>query len=64
MPIYTITTEDRYKVQADTLEQALASYRVGFEEIEPEIFEMTAAEVIDQDSFEYIDGKVHIEEDN
>jgi hypothetical protein len=62
MPIYTITTEDVYKVEANTLEQAMASYRVGFEGIEPEIFEMTANEVIDADFFEYLGGEVRGEE--
>jgi hypothetical protein len=62
MPTYTITTEDVYKVEADTLEQAIASYRVGFEGIEPEVFEMTTAEVIDPDYFEYLGGEVRAEE--
>jgi len=61
MPTYTITTEDVYKVEADTLEQAIASYRVGFEGIEPEVFEMTTAEVIDPDYFEYLGGEVRAE---
>jgi hypothetical protein len=62
MPIYTITTEDIYKVEAETLEQALASYRVGFEGIEPEIFEMTTNKIIDPDFFEYLGGQVRGEE--
>jgi hypothetical protein len=62
MPIYTITAEDVYKVEADTLEQAMASYRVGFEGIEPEVFEMTTAQVIDPDLFEYLGGEVRAEE--
>jgi hypothetical protein len=62
MATYTITTEDVYKVEADTLEQAIASYRVGFEGIEPEVFEMTTAEVIDADNFEYLGGEVRAEE--
>jgi hypothetical protein len=62
MATYTITTEDVYKVEADTLEQAIASYRVGFEGIEPEVFEMTTAEVIDPDYFEYLGGEVRAEE--
>jgi hypothetical protein len=61
MPTYTITTEDVYKVEADTLEKAIASYRVGFEGIEPEVFEMTTAEVIDADFFEYLGGEVRAE---
>jgi hypothetical protein len=62
MPIYTITAEDVYKVEADTMEQAMASYRVGFEGIEPEMFDMTTAEVIDADLFEYLGGEVRAEE--
>jgi hypothetical protein len=62
MPKFTITTEDVYEVEADTLEQAIASYRVGFEGIEPEVFEMTTAEVIDPDYFEYLGGEVRAEE--
>ena len=62
MPIYTITTEDVYRVEADTLEQAMASYRVGFEGIEPEIFEITPDKVIDTDFFEYLGGAVRGEE--
>ena len=62
MPIYTITTEDVYKVEADTLEQAISSYRVGFEGIEPEMFDMTTAEVIDADFFEYLGGETRAEE--
>jgi hypothetical protein len=64
MPIYTITTKDRYKVQADTPEQALASYRVRFDGIEPEIYEMTIETIVDQDAFEYLDGQVKVREDN
>jgi hypothetical protein len=62
MPIYTITAEDVYKVEADTMEQAMASYRVGFEGIEPEMFDMTTAEVIDADLFKYLGGEVRAEE--
>ena len=61
MPKFTITAEDVYEVEADTLEQAMASYRVGFEGIEPEVFEMTTAEVIDADFFEYLGGEVRAE---
>lgn len=63
MPTYTITTQDRYTVEADSLEQAIASYRVSFEGIEPELFGLTQEEVIDQDVFEYLDGEVKAEED-
>ena len=63
MPRYTITTQDRYTVEADSLEQAIASYRVSFEGIEPELFGLTQEEVIDQDVFEYLDGEVKAEED-
>jgi hypothetical protein len=63
MPTYLITIQDRYSVQADTLEQAIASYRVGFDGIEPEMFEMEPHSIIDQDAFEYLDGEVRAEEE-
>lgn len=63
MPSYVITVQDRYSVQADTLEQAIASYRVGFDGIEPELFGLDADSIIDQDAFEYLDGEVKAEEE-
>ena len=63
MPTYIITNEDRYKVEADTLEQAMASYRVGFYGIEPEVFGLEADSIIDQDAFEYLDGEVWAQEE-
>jgi hypothetical protein len=63
MPTYTITAQDRYTVEADSPEQAIASFRVSFDGIEPELFDLKPEEVIDQDSFEYLDGEVKAEED-
>jgi hypothetical protein len=62
MPKYTITTEDVYEVEADTLEQAMASYHVGFQGIEPEVLDIKADEIIDPDFFEYLGGQVRAEE--
>jgi hypothetical protein len=64
MPIFTITSEDRYQVEADSLEQATASFRVWFDEVEPELFEIESKDLIDQDLFEYLDGKVEVREKN
>lgn len=64
MPIFTITSEERYQVEADTLEQAIASFRVWFDEVEPELFEIESKDLIDQDLFEYLDGKVEVREKN
>ena len=64
MPIFTITSEERYQVEADTLEQATASFRVWFDEVEPELFEIESKDLIDQNLFEYLDGKVEVREKN
>jgi hypothetical protein len=64
MGSFVIVSKDRYKVEADTLEQAIASFRVWFDGIEPELFEIDKKDVIDQDLFEYLDGKVKVREDN
>ena len=64
MTKYVITIEDRYEVDAESAEQALASYRVRFEDIEPEMVGLTVDQVIPQDEFEYLDGKGSVEESN
>lgn len=64
MPTFIITSEDRYQVEADTLEQAIASFRTWFDEVEPELFEIETKDLIDQDLFEYLDGKVEVRENN
>jgi hypothetical protein len=57
MPVYEVEIVNTYKVIADSPEQALGSYRVVFEDIEPELVGLTPEEVLDQDEFEFIDGK-------
>ena len=64
MPKYIIVAEDRYEVEADNAQQALDSYRVCFEGIEPSYFNLDPKNVIDQDSFEYLDGEVRIKEND
>jgi hypothetical protein len=62
MPKYIIVAQDRYEVDADNAQQALDSYRVCFEGIEPEFFNLDPKNIIDQDGFEYLDGEVRVEE--
>lgn len=62
MSKYIVTITDRYEVEADSPEQALASYRVSFDGIEPEILEIAPEDVIDSDDFEYLDGSGTAEE--
>ena len=57
MSKYTITITNRYEVEADSPEHALASYRVVFDEADPEILGIDFWQVIPQDQFEYLDGK-------
>lgn len=57
MPEFEVTITDTYKVTADTKEQALASYRVSFEGMEPKFYGLTPDQVIDQDDFEFLGGK-------
>lgn len=62
MPKYVITIEDRWEVEADSPEHALASYRVSFDNHEPELLGLTYPQVIRQDKFEYLDGQGKAEE--
>lgn len=57
MPKFVITIEDRYEVEADSPEHALASYRVAFDNADPEVFGIGYPQVIQQSKFEYLDGK-------
>lgn len=56
MRLYEIEITERYSVMAESEEQALASYRVGFDGVEPELVGLTSEQVISQDAFEYLDG--------
>ena len=67
MPKYIITNSERYQVEADSPEQALAIYRVVFDGIEPELVDLPEDVYQDPDQFEYLDGEtqaVELEEDN
>ena len=62
MPKFIVTITDRYEVEADSAEQALASYRIGFEDQEPELFDLNPEDVIPTDDFELLDGFGEAEE--
>jgi hypothetical protein len=62
MAKYVITIEERYKVEAESAEQALGSYRVKFDGCEPEMVGLTLDKVIHHHEFEYLDGKGNAEE--
>ncbi len=62
MPKFIVENIERYEVEAESLEIALASFHVGFEGIEPDIFELTADQIIDTDTFEYLDGSLTAKE--
>jgi hypothetical protein len=64
MAKYTVTITERYSVEADSAEQALASYRVGFEDIEPVAVGIDPANVISPDEFEFLGDSGTAEEDN
>jgi hypothetical protein len=59
---YTITNTQRYEVEAESLEQALAIYNVELNDIEPEIVGLPAGQYGDQ--IEYLDGYTEAREDN
>lgn len=61
---YVITDVNRYEVTAESAEQALASYRVWSDNLEPEIMGLEFHQVIPQDGFEYLGGKASAEESN
>ena len=56
MSKYTITNTERYKVEADSPEQALILYKILIDGIEPEMFDLPNG-LYDTDQFEYLDGK-------
>ena len=56
MSKYIITNTERYEVEADSLEHALILYKIVFDDIEPEIFELPDGDYGDTDQFEYLDG--------
>lgn len=62
MPKFILTIEDRYEVEADSPEQALASYRIQFEDGDPEILGITPSELLSQDAFIFLDGQGRVEE--
>jgi hypothetical protein len=64
MDTYLVTITERYTVKANTPEQAIASYRHEFDDIEPEIFGMTLADMLEPDSFTFLDGSITAEEGN
>lgn len=57
MPEFEVTIANTYRVTAETKEQALASYRVSFEDMPPKFYGLTPDQVISQDDFEFLDGK-------
>jgi hypothetical protein len=52
---FEIEITRRYRVSANSEEQALASYRAVFDDIEPELVGLTPEEVLDQDDFEFLE---------
>lgn len=56
MPNYEVTISNTYLVTADSPEQALASYRVSFEDMPPKFYGLTPEQVISQDDFEFLGG--------
>lgn len=62
MPKFIVTITDRYEVTADSAEQAIASYRVSFEDFEPDYFEMSPDDIIPETEFEYLDGQSEVTE--
>jgi hypothetical protein len=59
---YIITDAQRYEVEAESLEQALALYNIVFNGIEPEMYELPANQYYDQNQFEYLDGSIEARE--
>jgi hypothetical protein len=59
---YIITNTERYEVEADSLEQALALYNIVFNGIEPEMYDLPTEQHYSQDLFEYLDGSTEARE--
>lgn len=64
MPTYIVTVTERYKVTGESLEQVLGSYHVRYEGVAMVTVGLGPDQVISQDDFEYLDGKVTAEEGN
>ena len=56
MRSYEIEITNRYLVKAKSEEQALASYRIAFDNGDAEILGITQEELIAADNFEFLDG--------
>jgi hypothetical protein len=57
---YIITNTERYEVEADSLEEAMAIYNVVLNDIEPEVVGLPAGHY--EDLFEYLDGPTEARE--
>lgn len=70
MPTYIISRTTRWKVDAKSPEQALISFKVRWEGIEPhevqELFNFDPKDLLDNDDdvYEYLDGENTVEEGN
>jgi hypothetical protein len=56
MRSYEIEITNRYLVNAESEEQALASYRIAFDDGDAEILGITPEELIAADNFEFLGG--------
>jgi hypothetical protein len=57
---YIITNTERYEVEADSLEEAMAIYNVVLNDIEPEIVGLPTGDY--GDLLEYLDGSTEARE--
>jgi hypothetical protein len=55
MPEFEIELTRRYRVNANSEEQALASYRVVFDDIPPHLVGLPEDQVIDFEDFEFLE---------
>lgn len=53
--LYEIEITSRYAVKAKSEEHALASYRVVFDGVPPDVVGLEPDEVLDQDAFDFLD---------
>lgn len=53
--LYEIEITSRYAVVAESEEHALASYRVVFDDVPPDVVGLTPEQVLDQDAFDFLD---------
>lgn len=63
MPKFILTKTERYIVEAENAEIAAKNFSVLYNDGDAEIIELLDDDVIDQDAFEYLDGKTEIEEE-